>query len=173
VLELRRRIGWVSAQPQLLGMKVRPAMAYPLKLRGVPSQQQHDYVQPWLQRLRIPAAWLDQTEVQLSLGQRYWVTIARGLLQDPNVLLLDEPTAALDASYRSLLAAVLREWVQLPERAVIVASHDLSWVQSTCDRVLYLQEGQLIEDCYGDQLDWEALARRMQVSAQALEVDWD
>jgi D-methionine transport system ATP-binding protein len=173
VLELRRQIGWVSAQPQLLGMKVRPALAYPLQLRGVPPRQQHDYVQPWLQHLRIPSAWLDQTEVQLSLGQRHWVTIARGLLQDPTVLLLDEPTAALDAHYRTLLADVLREWVQSPERAVIVASHDLSWVQSSCDRILYLQEGQLVQDCHGDQLDWEALAWRMQASVQALDVDWD
>jgi D-methionine transport system ATP-binding protein len=171
VLELRRRIGWVSAQPQLLGMKVRPAIAYPLTLRGVPAQQQHPYMQPWLQRLRIPPTWLEQTEAQLSLGERHWVTIARGLTQDPNVLLLDEPTTALDASYTTLLAQILREWVQSPERAVIVASHDLSWVQCTCDRVLYLQAGHLAQDCHGSQLDWEALARTM-ASIQALDGDW-
>lgn len=171
VLQLRQQIVLVLQESKLLGMKVQEALAYPLVLRRLPQieiQQRLDY---WIEQLAIPSDWLDRTEVQLSVGQRQLVAIARALMIQPKILLLDEPTSALDFGRASRLVQVL---TQLTDRTtILMVNHQLELAQQFCTRLLYLQSGHLIQDVpNSEQMDWSKLrATLVQAEAQAVE-EW-
>lgn len=83
---------------------------------------------------------------QLSGGQQQRVAIARALVMEPKILLLDEPTAALDPESKQELEKVL---LKLQENGVTLAlsSHDMPFIRKIMDRIYYLEEGALIEQC--------------------------
>jgi D-methionine transport system ATP-binding protein len=65
---LRRRVMLVSQEPKLLGMKVREALAYPLQLQALDSEEIKQRILTIIEQLQIPIDWFDRTEVQLSAG---------------------------------------------------------------------------------------------------------
>jgi D-methionine transport system ATP-binding protein len=119
-------------------------------------------------RLQIPESWYDKTELQLSLGQRQLVTIARGLIMEPQVLLLDEPTSALDIATATRVINVLKE----QETTILMVNHQLELAEQFCDRVLYLQEGTLIQDRSNINLDWQQLKQEIIETEQKIEQEW-
>jgi len=171
VLQLRQQITLVLQESKLLGMKVQEALAYPLVLRRLPQveiQQRLDY---WIEQLAIPSDCLDRTEVQLSVGQRQLVAIARALMIQPKILLLDEPTSALDFGRASRLVQVL---TQLTDRTtILMVNHQLELAQQFCTRLLHLQGGHLIQDVpNSEQMDWSKLRETLvQAEAQTVE-EW-
>ena len=66
---------------------------------------------------------MNRTEVDLSLGQRQRVAIARTLITEPKILLLDEPTASQDLGYSEFLLTRLSEWAAEGKLTVIMANH--------------------------------------------------
>jgi polar amino acid transport system permease protein len=80
---------------------------------------------------------------ELSGGEAQRVAIARALAMDPPVLLLDEPTASLDAERRADLARAIRTLVQ-GGRTVVAATHDADFVRGCGDRVLLLEAGRSV-----------------------------
>lgn len=89
----------------------------------------------------------DRTPHHLSGGEKQMVAIAGLLAMDPDVVLLDEPTASLDMRTRRRLIGFL----QRSSETLLISSHDLEFVLEVCDRVLLIDEGQIIAD--GDPLD--------------------
>jgi ABC-type iron transport system FetAB ATPase subunit len=75
-------------------------------------------------RLNLKAQLLDQPISRLSTGERQRLALLRSLSVSPSILLLDEPTAALDQSATEKVEALLRNWVQAQPRAIIWVSHD-------------------------------------------------
>ena len=124
---IRQDIVYVAQTPKLLGMTVAEAIAYPLKLRLTPESQIQTRVADITDRLEIPTSWLTQTELQLSQGSQQWVSLARALVMTPIVLLLDEPTAALDELQRHCLMNALQS---LPHTTCAIASHDVDWASA-------------------------------------------
>ena len=124
---LRQNMVYVAQTPKLLGMTVAEAIAYPLKLRLVPESQIQTRVSEIIDRLEIPTSWLTQTELQMSQGSQQWVQLARALVIAPIVLLLDEPTTALDVPQRHCLMNALQS---LQQTTLAIASHDLDWVSA-------------------------------------------
>lgn len=154
VIQLRQQIPLVQQESKLLGMTVKDALAYPLVLRGLEKSQIQQRVLYWSEQLRIPQDWLERAEVQLSVGQRQIVAIARALVIQPKILLLDEPTSALDAGRAAQLLQVLAN----TQTTILMVNHQLELAQSFCRRVLYLQDGQLIHDLPNSpELDWHKL----------------
>lgn len=170
-IELRRQIGLVMQESKLLGMPVRDALAYPLKLQGLKTAEIERRVAVWVERLRIPSDWLWRTEVQLSAGQRQLVALARALVLEPKVLLLDEPTSALDAGRASELVRVLAE-LDGGKATVLMANHQLDVAQQFCTRVLHLQAGELVGNLPAGEMDWAKL-RESLIQAEAREArEW-
>ncbi|WP_010298360.1 amino acid ABC transporter ATP-binding protein [Candidatus Odyssella thessalonicensis] len=81
----------------------------------------------------------------LSGGQRQRVAIARALMMEPRILLFDEPTSALDPEMVEDVAKLIST-LKSPERIVIMATHELKICRMIADRVLFLEQGKVLED---------------------------
>lgn len=170
VIQLRRQVMLVPQEPKLLGMTVRDALAYPLVLKGSTKQEISQQLLQVSEQLHIPEDWLGRTEVQLSVGQRQLVAIARALVIQPKILLLDEPTSALDAGRSDRVMQVLTQCLE--GCTVVMVNHQLDLAQMFCDRVLYLQDGRLLTDKTAHQVNWANLRETLiQAEAQAAE-EW-
>jgi D-methionine transport system ATP-binding protein len=172
VLELRRQMLLVPQEPKLLVPTVAESIVYGLKLQGRSADALNNARVQWQQRLQIPTEWLDKSESSLSLGQRQWVTIARGIACESTVLLLDEPTAHLDQDYVDRLKNVLLKVMQNSTKLIVIVSHDWQWLAQVCDRVLYLQDGRLVRDEMAQTVDWKGLGKSLKVATQAIEDEW-
>jgi D-methionine transport system ATP-binding protein len=170
-LLLRQQVVLVPQESRLLGMTVRQTLAYPLTLRGVKHPQPQ--ISPWLEKLHIPSEWLDRQEVQLSLGQRQWIAIARALILQPKLLLLDEPTSALDAGRAALLLQVLTELSQTQGTAILMVNHQLDLAAQFGDRVLHLQQGKLVQNLAAAQTDWAKLQQTLRQAETQAAQEWD
>ncbi|BAU13516.1 ABC transporter related [Leptolyngbya sp. NIES-3755] len=165
VLELRQQILFVAQEPKLFGMTVREALSYPLKLRKWKDSEQR--MNDIIERMNIPREWLDRSELELSTGERQWIAIARSLICQPAVLLLDEPIANLDANRSEILLRILAQI----DSTVLVATHQFEWVEQFAERVLQLQQGQLIQNemC----VDWNILKQSIIQIEQEEAEEWD
>lgn len=173
VRQLRQRVMLVPQEPKLLGMKVWEAMAYPLVLRGEDKKVIQQKLVQWSEELNIPEEWRERTELQLSLGQRQLVAIARALVAQPQILLLDEPTSALDAGRAERVLSAIANLTNRGAIAVLMVTHQLDLAQKFCQRVLYLQDGQLMDDLSAEKVDWQQLRDRLvQVEAQTAQ-EWN
>ncbi|HIK28632.1 MAG: ATP-binding cassette domain-containing protein [Oscillatoriaceae bacterium SKW80] len=156
VIELRRQVMLVQQETRLLGMSVKEAIAYPLKLRGLKQEEIELRLRKWLEKLQIPEKWLSRKELQLSAGERQLVAIARALILEPRILLLDEPTAAVDTKRALQLVQLLISLADIPT-AILMVNHQLELIREFSTRVLHLQNGQLVQDVPACQLDWQQL----------------
>lgn len=88
----------------------------------------------------------EDSYLSLSEGQKQLCILARTLVQDCSLLLLDEPESALDFRYRYQMLALLRGWAAQGQRTALVTLHDPALALNCCDRLLLLHEGQLLAD---------------------------
>lgn len=170
--QLRQQVTLVLQESKLLGMTVQEAIVYPLKLQGLPKTTIQQRLRECLEQLHIPTEWLERTEVQLSVGQRQLVALARALVIRPKVLLLDEPTSALDAGRGANALKVLAEFASTHHIAILMANHQLDLAQAFASRVLHLQQGKLIQDVEVSQVDWMSVREALTQADQQAGQDW-
>lgn len=132
-------------RPFLLGMSVLSNLRLGLWLSGVPWRQTR---QPALQALaRVRLGDLAARPARsLSGGQQQRLALARAWATEPDVLLLDEPTASLDPHAKHEVEALMAEFVQARPVTLLFASHNLGQVKRLATRVLYLEGGRLLAD---------------------------
>ncbi len=87
---------------------------------------------------------LDRPADILSHGQKQWLEIGMLLIQDPALLMLDEPVAGMSVSERAKTAELLRRIIQ--RRSVLVIEHDMGFVESIADKVMVLHQGRVISE---------------------------
>uniref|UniRef100_B8DMY5 ABC transporter related n=1 Tax=Nitratidesulfovibrio vulgaris (strain DSM 19637 / Miyazaki F) TaxID=883 RepID=B8DMY5_NITV9 len=155
--ELRRRVGMVFQTPNVLPMSIRRNLLLPLELvRGplpdAPARMQAVLTDVGLwddvrQRLDRPAA-------QLSGGQQQRLCLARMLILQPDVLLLDEPTASLDAATTRDVEQLVRRLAT--DRPVLMVSHSLGQAMRLADRVVIFADGRPQREFTPADLDGDA-----------------
>ena len=97
-------------------------------------------------RVGLPAELLTRFPHQLSGGQKARVGIARAIVTRPKLLVLDEPTAALDVSIQAVVLKLLHRLRQEEGLAFLFVSHDLNVVRMLCERIIVLKSGQVVEE---------------------------
>lgn len=172
IVALRQQVTLLLQEPKLLGMTVREAITYPLILRKLPQDVRQEKLHYWIERLHISEEWLERTEVQLSVGQRQLVAIARALVIEPKILLLDEPTSALDAGRASHLLQVLIQLADEGKVTILMTNHQLEIAQQFCTRVLYLHQGKIVEDLPASQINWQQLRENLIKQEQQAAEEW-
>ena len=140
----RRHIGYFSQQPALFPhLTVRQNIGY--GLLDLSHEEREARVRAILERFRIPHLGASRPAA-ISGGEQQRVALARTLVCEPELLLLDEPLAALDLRLKSLLLEALFEWQR--ERAVplLYVTHDRSEAYSLARRVLVMEQGRVVAD---------------------------
>jgi len=153
-VEVRRRIGYLPENNPLYNeMRVSGYLHFCCRLRGVPPRRRQDRVDYALEACGLQER---RREIvgRLSKGLRQRVGLAQAVVHDPDLLILDEPTAGLDPAQtretRDLIVALGKA------HTVILSSHILPEVSATCERVVIINRGSLVADDRP-----ENLARRM------------
>jgi ABC-2 type transport system ATP-binding protein len=96
------------------------------------------------ERLQV-VEFLDRQAGKLSAGQKTRAALAKGLINKPEVLLLDEPTASLDPDTADVVRTLLKEYQHETGATILMASHNMAEVERLCDDVILMQLGKVFE----------------------------
>ena len=142
----RRGVAMVSQAPRIFThMSVLSNVAFPLRVRGVGRAQARAAALAQLRAVGI-ADLANKRASDLSGGQAARVAIARALVFRPEVLILDEPTAALDVEATAQVSAVLRERLAGAGITTLLVSHDIAEVLSLASHMIVMGEGRIVEE---------------------------
>jgi len=148
---LRSEVGMVFQSFNLFAHKtiLQNVMIGPVKVRKEKSVEVHDRAMALLERVGI-ANQADKYPAQLSGGQQQRVAIARALAMQPKAMLFDEPTSALDPE---MVGEVLDVMTSLAREGMtmVVVTHEMGFARKAGDRVLFMSDGEIVEDAPPDQ----------------------
>lgn len=142
----REQIGYVVADERSFfwRLSVRENMRFFATLQGVERAELEHRIAGCLERVGLLER-LESGFGTLSTGMRQQLAIARGLLLDPPILLMDEPTRSLDPEVAQRVRELVRSLVaERPERLVIFSSHNMEEVQDLCSDIVLLRAGRLV-----------------------------
>jgi len=141
-LEYRRKISFVFQDPLLLDMTVEQNIALGLKFRKVPKEEIHARVWSWIKQLEIESL-AKRRASQLSGGEAQRVSLARAFVLEPELLLLDEPFAALDPPTRAKLLEDLSALLAQDHRTAVFVTHNLNEAAKLSHRIAVIVNGML------------------------------
>jgi len=144
LLKLRRQITLVTQTAFMFQGSVMYNVAYGLKARHLPSREVKRRAQKALEMVGM-APWQNSDARTLSGGEKQKVALARALVLNPRILLLDEPTSNID----SASAAEIEKHIRLINReqgvTVVMVTHNLFQARRLADEILFLSEGRIVE----------------------------
>jgi len=132
-------------------MTVRQNVAYPLKARGVKRSEQAGFIEEALSLVEL-SAYADRPVTQLSGGQMQRVALARSMVYQPQILLLDEPLSNLDAQLRLRLRDDLRRIIKRVGLTALYVTHDQQEAVVLGDRIGVMRDGLLLQLAAPDEL---------------------
>ena len=152
IRQLRQDVGMVFQQYHLWPhlTVIENLIEAPMKVRGVNENEAKADAMELLKRLRLEQL-ADRFPLHLSGGQQQRVAIARALMMKPQVLLFDEPTAALDPEITAQVVDIIKELQETGITQVIV-THEVNVAQKVATKVVYMEQGKIVEigsaDCF-------------------------
>jgi D-methionine transport system ATP-binding protein len=173
VIDLRQKIALVLQESKLLGMTVRKTLEYPLTLQKISQNEIDNRLKKWCNQLGILEDWLDRNELQLSVGQRQIIAIARALIMQPKVLILDEPTSALDTGKANHLIDTLKHLNETENITMIMVNHDLEIAKKFANRIIYLEQGEIKTNQLVTEINWDNLKEKLVETEAKNREEWD
>jgi D-methionine transport system ATP-binding protein len=158
---LRRHLAYVAAEPDLLGMTVQEALMYPLLVQKLSPTVMEQRLVGVLSSFMISEDWLGKRASELTMADCQRVAIARSLMMEPQVLLLDDPFKYLDVAVWAELRSMARKLCL----SLVVTGRDLD-----SDRVLYLRNGHLLWD--RTEVDWVMLGEEIDRAEASEAAEW-
>jgi ABC-2 type transport system ATP-binding protein len=141
-LDVRRRIGYLPENPPLyLEMTVTGYLRFVAKIKGVPKEKIDAEVKRVMERASI-ADVQDRIIAKLSKGYKQRVGLAQALLNDPPILILDEPTIGLDPKQIHEVRELIKDFAG--NHTVVLSTHILPEVEQTCHRVVIIDKGKIV-----------------------------
>jgi len=150
-LPMRRRIQMVFQDPtDSLNPRFTAARAIADPILRLSDLKGRDAIRARCEELALqvglPVEFLDRFPHQLSGGQKARVGIARAIALKPDLIILDEPTAALDVSVQAVVLNLLQDLKESLGMSYLFVSHDLNVVRLLCDRVIVMKSGKIVEE---------------------------
>jgi ABC-2 type transport system ATP-binding protein len=143
-LDVRRRVGYLpETVPLYKEMTVWQYVNYMASLRGMRNPERTQRVETVLDMVDM----LDRENslvANISRGMRQRIGLAQSIVHNPDVLILDEPTAGLDPDQRIEMRETIREIGQ--DRTVFLSSHDLAELEKLCTRILVIDQGRIVAE---------------------------
>ena len=141
-IEAKRRTGYLPETPPLYpDMSVSEYLEFVAKIKGVPSNERASRIKQVMQRTRIDDM-ANRQCAKLSKGYRQRVGLAQAILHNPDVLILDEPTAGLDPKQIIETRELIKELAG--DHTIILSTHILPEVSQTCQRVVIINKGRVV-----------------------------
>ncbi len=169
-LQAKQRLGYLPDVPPLHGeMRVAEFITYAAKLHKVPRLEVTKRVNETLDQLSLGDV-RSRLVGNLSKGYRQRVALAQAIVHDPDVLVLDEPTEGLDPNQIVHIRELIRSLAG--KHTIILSSHILSEVQNTCDQIIIVHNGRVVQQGRYDELVAELQSGkvyRLKVGASAHE----
>ena len=126
-----KRVDWILSEP--------------LKLSGVSRTERDRRVREMIVRVGLTEEYLDHRIDQLSGGERQRVAIGLALMEEPDLVILDEPVSALDVTIQAQILALLKELKRDLGLTYLFVSHDKNVIYEVCDRIFRMENGALTE----------------------------
>lgn len=136
----RRKVSYAMQQPTLFGKTVRENLQFPYELRQLDFDEQRALA--GLQAVGLTAVYLDREVKNLSGGERQRVALLRNILILPEVLIMDEVTAGLDANNREIIAQLVAQ-LQQEGVTIIIVTHDEQEI-ARASRLVEIKQGQIM-----------------------------
>ena len=146
-LNLRKKVGYLFqfSENQLFSETVLKEVSFGPKNFGVKEQELKDVAIEALKKVGIDESFYERSPIELSGGEKRRIAIASVLASKPNILILDEPTAGLDAEGKenliSLLKTLYNEGI-----SIILITHDMDVVYSCCETVIEMKDGNIVSN---------------------------
>jgi len=141
-IDVRRRIGYLPESPPLyLEMTVTGYLRFVAKIKGVPKDRIDSEVTRVMERVNVIDV-KDRIISKLSKGYKQRVGIAQALLNDPPILILDEPTIGLDPKQIHEVRELIKDLAG--KHTVVLSTHILPEVEQTCHRVIIIDRGKIV-----------------------------
>ena len=148
--EIKRKIGYLPESPPLyMDMTVREYLNFTGEIKGLPSKKRKARMAEVMEIVGVTDH-AKRLVKNLSKGYKQRVGLAQALIGDPQVMIMDEPTAGLDPIQILEIRDIIRELGK--DRTVILSSHILPEVSAVCKRVLIIHKGKLVADDTPDNL---------------------
>jgi molybdopterin-binding protein len=140
---MRQVVTMIFQTPVFLSGDVFTNVAYPLRLRKRTESDIRESVFDAINKVRL-GGYERRTARDLSGGEQQRIALARALVLDPEVLLLDEPTSNLDPANISVINKVLED--ERKDRTIIISTHDYDQIRRLTYRTIHLDNGRITED---------------------------
>lgn len=142
--DIRKKMTLVFQKAYLFKRTVYKNIAYPLEVRGVREEKIKQKVLEFLNTLEIEDLKM-KIGSKLSGGETQKVALARGLVFNPELLLLDEPTSNIDPEYIEHMEKAILKYNKENKGTVLIVTHNINQAKRLCDNIVKLERGRVID----------------------------